>query len=128
MDRMLRNANFSNECPQFRPVFSAECPNKFRRWAQLMVLISRGCHLVVLVYVHQKPANLCGCSCDFYLSTKTSRCLQTPRSAPEKGVFWKRGLFRKKTPFSRDSREFRDSRDSREPLGCGKQRRIRPFF
>ena len=47
-------------------------------------------------------------------------------SGSEKGVFWKRGLFRK-VPFSRDSREFRDSRDFREPLDWGKQRRIRPF-
>ena len=34
-----------------------------------------------------------------------------------KGVFWKRGLFRK----VHDSREFRDSRDSREPPNCGKK-------
>ena len=37
-----------------------------------------------------------------------------------KGVFWKRGLFRK-SPFSRELR------DSREPPDCGKQRTIRPF-
>ena len=58
-------------------------------------------------------------------------------SGSEKGVFWKRGLFRKVhfleileilenrqtgnqrriSPFSRDSREFRDFRDSRDSSG-----------
>ena len=40
-------------------------------------------------------------------------------SGSEKGVFWKRGLFRKV--------HFLEILDSREPPDCGKQRRIRPF-
>ena len=48
------------------------------------------------------------------------------KSDSEKGVFWKRDLFRK-VPISREFREFRDSRGSRDSLDCGKERRIRPF-
>ena len=44
-------------------------------------------------------------------------------SGSEKGSFGK-GVFSEKSEFSR---EFRDSRESREPTGCGKQKRIRPL-
>ena len=45
----------------------------------------------------------------------------------ERGVFWKRGLFRKVHFLEILEILDRDSRDFREPPDCGKQRTIRPF-